>query len=140
MVLSEQDVLDLAVTIEPGSSAAVVVWENLWAAPFGSAVRKAGGQLVATGRIPTQAVLAAIEADARGRSLTCPWLTDVGAGGLPLSAEPSLSPTATTAGRTGATTGATAVDRRDDRRDRRSAPMADRLPRAGAGPPPPSLR
>jgi len=64
MVLSEQDVLDLAVTIEPGSSAAVVVWENLWAAPFGSAVRKAGGQLIATGRIPTQAVLAAIEADA----------------------------------------------------------------------------
>ncbi len=64
MVLSEQDVLDLAETIEPGSTAAVVVWENLWAAPFGSAVRKAGGQLVATGRIPTQAVLAAIEADA----------------------------------------------------------------------------
>ncbi|MFZ0323003.1 MAG: DUF6325 family protein [Actinomycetes bacterium] len=64
MVLSEQDVLDLAETIEPGSTAAVVVWENLWAAPFGSAVRKAGGQLVATGRIPIQAVLAAIEADA----------------------------------------------------------------------------
>ena len=64
MVLSEQDVLDLAETIEPGSTAAVLVWENLWAAPFGTAVRKAGGQLVATGRIPTQAVLAAIEADA----------------------------------------------------------------------------
>lgn len=64
MVLSEQDVLDLAETIEPGSTAAVLVWENLWAAPFGAAVRKAGGQLVATGRIPTQAVLAAIEADA----------------------------------------------------------------------------
>ena len=63
MVLSEQDVLDLADTIEPGSTAAVLVWENLWAAPFGSAVRKAGGQLVATGRIPTQAVIAAIEAD-----------------------------------------------------------------------------
>jgi hypothetical protein len=64
MVLSEQDVLDLAETIEPGSTAAVLVWENLWAAPFGAAVRKAGGQLVASGRIPTQAVLAAIEADA----------------------------------------------------------------------------
>jgi hypothetical protein len=63
MVLSEQDVLDLAETIEPGSTAAVLVWENVWAAPFGSAVRKAGGQLVATGRIPIQAVLAAIEAD-----------------------------------------------------------------------------
>ena len=64
MVLSEQDVLDLAETIEPGNSAAVLVWENLWAAPFGSAVRHAGGQLVASGRIPTQAVIASIEADA----------------------------------------------------------------------------
>ena len=65
MVLSEQDVENLAMTIEPGNSAAVLVWENLWAAPFGSAVRHAGGQLVASGRIPTQAVLAAIEADAQ---------------------------------------------------------------------------
>ena len=64
MLLSEQDVVDLAETIDPGSSAAVLVWENLWAAPFGSTVRNAGGQLVASGRIPTQAVLAAIEADA----------------------------------------------------------------------------
>lgn len=65
MVLSEQDVSDLAETIEPGNSAVVLVWENTWAAPFGSAVRHAGGQLVASGRIPTQAVLAAIEADAK---------------------------------------------------------------------------
>ena len=64
MVLSEQDVLDLAETIEPGSSAAVLVWENLWAAPLGAAVRHAGGQLVASGRIPVQALLAAAEADA----------------------------------------------------------------------------
>ncbi len=64
MVLSEQDVLDLAETIEPGSSAAVLVWENLWAAPFGAAVRHAGGQLAASGRIPVQALLAAAEADA----------------------------------------------------------------------------
>jgi len=63
MVLSEQDVNDLAETIEPGSSAAVLVWENLWAAPVGAAIRHAGGQLVASGRIPTQAVLAVIEAD-----------------------------------------------------------------------------
>lgn len=65
MVLSEQDVSDLTETIEPGTSAVVLVWENVWAAPFGSAVRHAGGQLVASGRIPTQAVLAAIEADAK---------------------------------------------------------------------------
>ena len=63
MVLSEQDVLDIAETIEAGSTAAVLVWENLWAAPFGAAVRHAGGQLVASGRIPIQAVLAAVEAD-----------------------------------------------------------------------------
>jgi len=49
MVLSEQDVADLAETIEPGSSAAVLVWENLWAAPFGAAVRHAGGQLAGLG-------------------------------------------------------------------------------------------
>jgi hypothetical protein len=42
----------------------VLVWENLWAAPFGSAVRHAGGQLAASGRIPIQAVIAAAEADA----------------------------------------------------------------------------
>ena len=63
MLLSEDDVKNLAATIEPGSSAAVLVWENKWAAPFGSAVRRAGGQLVASGRIPAQAILAAIEAD-----------------------------------------------------------------------------
>jgi hypothetical protein len=64
IVLSEQDVLDLAETMNPGTSAVLLVWENLWAAPFGSTVRHAGGQLVASGRIPIQAVLAAIEADA----------------------------------------------------------------------------
>lgn len=63
MVLSEQDVIDLTETIEPGSSAAVLVWENLWAAPVAAAIRHAGGQLVASGRIPTQAVLAVIESD-----------------------------------------------------------------------------
>jgi uncharacterized membrane protein len=65
MVLSEQDITDLAETIQPGSSAALLVWENLWAAPFGAAARRAGGELVASGRIPIQAVLAAIEADAQ---------------------------------------------------------------------------
>jgi hypothetical protein len=63
MLLSEEDVTSLAAAIEPGSSAGVLVWENTWAAPFASAVRRSGGQLVARGRIPTQALLAAIEAD-----------------------------------------------------------------------------
>lgn len=63
MLLSEDDVNAVAAAIEPGSSAAVLVWENRWAAPFGTAVRRAGGQLVASGRIPVQAILAASEAD-----------------------------------------------------------------------------
>ena len=63
MLLSEDDVTAVANAVEPGSSAAVLVWENLWAAPFASAVRHSGGQLVASGRIPIQAILAAIEAD-----------------------------------------------------------------------------
>jgi hypothetical protein len=63
MLLSEEDVTRVAAAVEPGSTAALLVWENRWAAPFGSAVRHAGGQLVASGRIPIQALAAAIEAD-----------------------------------------------------------------------------
>jgi hypothetical protein len=63
MLLSEEDVTAVAAAIEPNSSAAVLVWENRWAAPFASAVRHSGGQLVASGRIPIQALLAAVEAD-----------------------------------------------------------------------------
>jgi hypothetical protein len=63
MLLSEEDVEAVAEAVEPGSTAALLVWENSWAAPFASAVRRAGGQLAASGRIPIQALLAAIEAD-----------------------------------------------------------------------------
>ena len=49
--------------MDPGSVAGVLVYENLWAAPFASAMRRAGGQLIANGRIPIQAIIAAIEAD-----------------------------------------------------------------------------
>jgi hypothetical protein len=63
MLLSEDDVTAVAEALEPGSTAGVLVWENSWAAPFGAAVRKSGGQLVASGRIPTQAILAALEDD-----------------------------------------------------------------------------
>jgi hypothetical protein len=61
--LAEADVNHLAAAMEPGSVAGVLVYENLWAAPFGSAMRRAGGQLIANGRIPNQAIIAAIEAD-----------------------------------------------------------------------------
>jgi hypothetical protein len=63
MLLSEDDVLAVAHAIEPGTTAAVLVWENTWAVPFATAVRHSGGQLVASGRIPIQALAAAIEAD-----------------------------------------------------------------------------
>ena len=63
MLLSEDDVAAVAAAVEPGSSAAVLVWENTWAVPFATAVRGSGGQLVASGRIPTQALLAAVESD-----------------------------------------------------------------------------
>src|SRR3954451_19822142 len=63
MLLSEDDVTAVAAAVEPGSSAAVLVWENTWAAPFASAVRHSGGQLIASGRIPIQAMLAVIEED-----------------------------------------------------------------------------
>jgi hypothetical protein len=63
MLLAEDDVVSIGAALEPGSYAAVLVYENRWAAPFGAAVRRAGGQLVANGRIPTQALLAAVGAD-----------------------------------------------------------------------------
>ncbi len=62
--LAEADVLTFGDEMANGSIAAVLVYENLWAAPFGAAVRHAGGQLRAAGRIPVQAIIAAIEADA----------------------------------------------------------------------------
>jgi len=61
--LAEEDVDHLAAAMDPGSIAGVLVYENLWAAPFASAMRRAGGQLIANGRIPVQALIAAIEAD-----------------------------------------------------------------------------
>lgn len=61
-LLSDEDTAEAAAALEPGTSAALLVFENRWAAPFASAVRRSGGQLVASGRIPVQAVLAALEA------------------------------------------------------------------------------
>jgi hypothetical protein len=61
--LAEDDIVNLAAAMQPGSIAGVVIFENTWAAPFASAMRRAGGQLVANGRIPIQAIIAAVEAD-----------------------------------------------------------------------------
>jgi uncharacterized protein DUF6325 len=62
-LLAEEDVAHLAAAMDPGSTAGVLIWENLWAAPFASAARRSGGQLIANGRIPIQAIIASIEAD-----------------------------------------------------------------------------
>lgn len=61
-LLSDEDIAEAGGALEPGTSAALLVFENTWAAPFASAVRRSGGQLVASGRIPVQAVLAALDA------------------------------------------------------------------------------
>ena len=61
--LAVDDVVNLAAAMDPGTVAGVLVYENTWAAPFASAMRRAGGQLIANGRIPIQAIIAAVEAD-----------------------------------------------------------------------------
>ncbi len=66
-VVSDEDIALAAEALEPGSSAGLLVWENLWAIPTVNAIRRAGGQLVATGRIPAQDLIEALEAaDAAG--------------------------------------------------------------------------
>ncbi len=62
-LLAAEDMVNLAAAMTPGTVAGVLVWENAWAAPFASAARRSGGQLIANGRIPIQAILAALEAD-----------------------------------------------------------------------------
>lgn len=61
-LLSDDDLNEAAQALEPGTSAALLLYENRWAAPFAAAVRRSGGQLVAGGRIPIQAIEAALDA------------------------------------------------------------------------------
>jgi hypothetical protein len=61
-LLGEDDHAEAASVLEPGTSAALLVYENTWAAPLAAAVRGSGGQLVASGRIPVEDVLAALDA------------------------------------------------------------------------------
>ena len=62
-ILAAEDVEAIAEALEPDTIAAVLVWENTWATPFASALRRSGGQLVASGRIPMQAIVASLGAD-----------------------------------------------------------------------------
>lgn len=61
-LISDDDLSEAAAALEPGASAALLIFENTWAAPFVGAVRRSGGQLVASGRIPAEDVLAALDA------------------------------------------------------------------------------
>lgn len=61
-LLGQDDLDEAAAALEPGNSAGVLVYENLWAAPFAAALRRGGAELVASGRIPAPAVLAALDA------------------------------------------------------------------------------
>jgi len=61
-LIGDDDIEEAGGVMEPGTAAALLVFENSWAAPFATAVRRSGGQLVSSGRIPIQAVLAALDA------------------------------------------------------------------------------
>ncbi|WP_436848657.1 DUF6325 family protein [Streptomyces asoensis] len=66
-LLGQDDIAEAGGALEPGNSAAILVYENLWAAPFATALRRGGAQLVASGRIPVPAVLAALDETDAGR-------------------------------------------------------------------------
>ncbi|MFE5918041.1 DUF6325 family protein [Streptomyces sp. Marseille-Q5077] len=61
-LLDQGDLDDAGVALEAGNSAAVVVYENVWAAPLARALRRGGAEVVASGRIPVDALLASLEA------------------------------------------------------------------------------
>jgi uncharacterized membrane protein len=61
-IVGDEDLQEAAEALEPGSAAAILVWENRWAAPVAIALRRSGGQLVASGRIPVQALVASLDA------------------------------------------------------------------------------
>jgi hypothetical protein len=62
-LLGDEDLQEAGTALEPGTSAAILVWENRWAAPLAVALRKSGAQLVASGRIPVQAIIASLDAE-----------------------------------------------------------------------------
>ncbi len=65
-ILTTSDVEALGAALRPGSVAGIVVWENTWAAPFATAARRSGGQLVASGRIPIESLLSSLEDEVSG--------------------------------------------------------------------------
>jgi hypothetical protein len=63
LLLAADDIERVGAELEPGSTAAVLVWENTWAGPLASSIRRSGGELISAGRIPIQALIAAVEED-----------------------------------------------------------------------------
>jgi hypothetical protein len=61
-LLDGSDIGEAANAVAPGSSAAVLLYENRWAGPFVAAMRRSGAEFVASGRIPVADVIASIEA------------------------------------------------------------------------------
>ena len=61
-LIGQDDLEEAAAALDPGTSAAVLLWENRWAAPVAIALRRSGGQLVASGRLPIQSIVASLEA------------------------------------------------------------------------------
>ncbi|MBJ7330041.1 MAG: hypothetical protein JHC95_09105 [Solirubrobacteraceae bacterium] len=61
-LIGDAELAEAGEVLEPGTSAAILLWENTWAAPFAIALRKSGAQLVASGRIPVQQIVAALDA------------------------------------------------------------------------------
>jgi Family of unknown function (DUF6325) len=61
-LLSGDDISAAGEALEPGTSAALLLYENRWAALFAAALRRSGAELVASGRIPFEDVTAALDA------------------------------------------------------------------------------
>jgi hypothetical protein len=71
-LLGQDDIDEAGSALEPGNSAGILVYENVWAAPFARALRRGGAQLVASGRIPVQALLASLDAAEAAAGATSP--------------------------------------------------------------------
>jgi hypothetical protein len=75
-LLGQDDIDEATSIIEPGNSAGILIYENVWAAPFAAALRRGGAQLVASGRIPVQAILGALEAAEAAEAAETPDTTE----------------------------------------------------------------
>lgn len=60
-LLDDEDIDEAGSVLEPGTAGAVLVYENVWAAPFAAALRRTGAQLVASGRIPMNAIIETLD-------------------------------------------------------------------------------